>query len=576
MSGIGRSTSGRGWGCDAVMMHETWFGDPDAPSLGFLHVPDGGARGGVVICPPLGYEQVLGYRGLRLLSQQLETLGIASLRFDYRGEGDASGETATPDAGEAWVATVADAVRTLREAGVERIVLAGLAAGGLIAAEAARRIDGLDGLVVWDAPLSGHRFLRRQRSLFDLTVGEPATDPERLTLLSLTLHPGAVEWLEGVELAPLPIDTLALVRRADLASPAMERFGGSLPEGSFVVPIDGHAEWIEAASALAVLPTETIRVLTEWVDARLPAAVSPVRPTLRKEAQVALASDGTPIIERLGRVGPEQLFVIETVRADHDPADPVGGVVVLQPGSAEHRIGPGRFQVVAARELAARGTRAIRFDRRGTGDSTIVHPGELNLIFADEWIDDVDSLVRELTDGTPTAHVGLCSGAWVAARIAERHPTRLTVLLSPTYFKLEGLPAGGYSELAALDQAGRIPFRDLKARIRALMPGWAWRIGGRLQLFHDPETLLDRAIRPGSTVALMLTPEDTENFAHHRGPAAVARLRRRGADIRVSDYRFGDHSLFGAQVRATMLRDVLALAAEAFPVPERQVSGITS
>ena len=36
-----------------------------------------------MICPPLGYEQVLGYRGLRLLSQELEARGIASLRFDY-------------------------------------------------------------------------------------------------------------------------------------------------------------------------------------------------------------------------------------------------------------------------------------------------------------------------------------------------------------------------------------------------------------------------------------------------------------------------------------------------------------
>jgi alpha-beta hydrolase superfamily lysophospholipase len=243
-------------------------------------------------------------------------------------------------------------------------------------------------------------------------------------------------------------------------------------------------------------------------------------------------------------------------------------VVVLQPGSAEHRVGPGRFQVIAARELAARGTRAIRFDRRATGDSTPVRVGEPNLIFAEEWIDDVDWLVREVVRDAPVAHVGLCSGAWVAARIADRRPTRLTVLLSPTYFKLHGLPAGGYAELAALDQAGRIPFRDLKARIRTHTPDWLWRIAARLQLFHDPETLLAAASRePGSVVALMLTPEDTENFAHHRGPGAVNRLRKRGADLRVTDYPFGDHSLFGAEVRGAMLRDVLELTEQVFPVP---------
>ncbi|MBX3195279.1 MAG: hypothetical protein KF727_09315 [Microbacteriaceae bacterium] len=563
------------------MMHETWFGeDSGAPSLGFLHVPDGGARGGVVICPPLGYEQVLGYRGMRLLSQELEAAGVASLRFDYRGEGDAAGDTAQPGALPGWLASIEDAVGFLRASGIEHVVLAGLAAGGLLAAEAARRLGSagapVDGVVLWDTPLGGRRFLRKQRSLFDLTVGEPATDPERITLLSLTLHPRAAEDLEALELAPLPVPTLALVRREEAGAPAHERLAAGLPEGSSFVPIDGQAEWLEAASALAVLPVPAIRTIVSWVDALLPADPAPVRPRLRTEAVVAEAPDGTPIVERLRRVGEQELFVIETARADVDPDDAATGVVVLQPGAAEHRVGPGRFQVIAARELAAQGLRAVRFDRRVTGDSTPVRVGEPNLIFAEEWTEDLDAVVPELTRGAPTAHVGLCSGAWVAARIADRHPPRLTILLSPTYFKLRGLPAGGYSELAALDQAGRIPFRDLKARIRGLAPGWAWRIGARLQLFHDPETLLGRASAPGGTLALMLTPEDSENFAHHRGPQAIARLRKRGADLRVTPYPFGDHSLFGAQVRAAMLRDVLALTAELLPSGVREPSRIPS
>jgi len=548
------------------MQHDTWFGDPDSPSLGFLHVPAGGARGGVVICPPLGYEQVLGYRGLRLLSQELESHGIASLRFDYVGEGDASGDTAVPDAAKHWLETIEHAVTALRSAGVERIVLAGLAAGALLAAEAARRIPDLDGLVLWDPALSGHRFLRRQKSLFDLTVGEEATDPDRLTLLSLSLHPESIEWLEGVEITPIALDTLALVRRAELDAPAVTRFAAALPAGSTVSPLDGHAEWIEAPSALAVLPAGAVREIAEWVDRRMPLARGMVRPRILREARVATAPDGTAVIERLLRFGPERLFAIESVREDHDDTDPEAGVVVLQPGAAEHRVGPGRFQVVAARELAARGTRAIRFDRRITGDSTQVRVGEPNLIFAEAWIDDVDALVGELAPGVPIAHVGLCSGAWVAARIADRRPTRLTVLLSPTYYKLQGLPADGYAELTRQDIEGRMRFRDLKARIRERTPGWVWRVAARLQLFHDPETLLGPATRrPGSVVALMLTPEDAENFAHHRGPGAVERLRRRGADLRVTDYPFGDHSLFGAQVRAAMLRDVLELAGQAFP-----------
>jgi len=293
-----------------------------------------------------------------------------------------------------------------------------------------------------------------------------------------------------------------------------------------------------------------------------------VRPRIRREARVATADDGTPIVERLRRVGPEQLFAIETVR---DDAEEGTGVFVLQPGSAEHRIGPGRFQVTAARELAARGTRAIRFDRRGTGDSTPVRLGEPNLIFAEVWIDDAEALVEHLVGDEPVAHVGLCSGAWVAGRIADLRPTRLAILLSPTYFKLTGMPAGGYAEAARKVAEGGSRLGDLKGRIREFTPGWVWRVAARMQLFHAPETLLGPATRrPGTTVALMFTPEDTENFAHHRGPGAVERLRRRGADLRTTQYPFGDHSLFGAQVRAAMLGDVLDLAEQAFPAGRRE------
>ena len=207
-------------------------------------------------------------------------------------------------------------------------------------------------------------------------------------------------------------------------------------------------------SALSVLPAGTIRTIVGWVDAASPPIDHRRRP-VRHEARVD-GPDGAPIVERLTRFGPQKLFAIETVR--EDGAEPTG-VVVLQPGAAEHRVGPGRFQVLAARELAARGTRAIRFDRRITGDSTPVRAGEPNLIFAEEWIDDVDALVEHLVGDDPVAHVGLCSGAWVAARMADLRPTRLTVLLSPTYFKLQGMEAGGYAEASRLDQAGRTPFR---------------------------------------------------------------------------------------------------------------------
>jgi len=547
-------------------MLDTWFGDPESPTLGFLHLPeDGLVRGGVVLCPPLGADHVIGYRALRFVGQQLAARGIAALRFDYVGEGDASGPSGAANAPELWISSIARAAAYLRESGVENVALLGLGAGSLLANEAAGTVDAT-ALVLWDPELSGRRFLRKQRSLFELTVGTLGGPSDPDALLSLKLHADASAWLSAREITPasLPVgvDTLIVGRRANDESPATVRLRSGLPARAEYRSVTGQEELLEAPSSLAVLPEETIAAMADWLVQRFPAASRAIDPVVSDTAVVASAEDGTPIVERLRRVGPDRLFVIETGRV----GDLDSGIVVLQPGAAEHRVGPGRFQVLAARELAQRGYRAIRFDRRVTGDTTEVRPGEPSLIFAEEWVDDTDRLIAELASEDVVAHAGLCAGGWVAARMAERRPARLAVLFSPNYFKTAPLRAGQYSDLTRSEKEGTRRFVDVKRALRGALPGWAWPILSRLQLFHDPAVLLEASSRQaGSTVALLLTPEDQENFGSHRGYEAVSRLQGRGADIRVTDYPFGDHSLFGEEVRVRMLADLLSLVEESLP-----------
>ncbi|MBN9239414.1 MAG: hypothetical protein BGO97_06965 [Micrococcales bacterium 70-64] len=548
------------------MMIDTWFGDPESPNLGFLHLPEGRAAvGGVVICAPLGYDHVLGYRALRFVGQELAARGIAALRFDYVGEGDATGLSGSAHAPELWMSSIARAADYLRASGIEDVALLSLGAGALLANRAALTVDAT-ALVLWDPELSGRRFLRRQRSLFELTVGDQPGGSDPSALLSLTLHPEAAAWLTAREVTaetlPVGVDTLIVGRRANDENPGTLRLTSKLPPRVEYRSVTGQEELLEAPSSLAVLPEDTIAGMADWLRDRFRAEPAPVDPTVTDRAVVGAAPDGTPVVERLLRVGPDALFVIETTRDDGADA----GAVVLQPGAAEHRVGPGRFQVLAARELAARGYRAIRFDRRVTGDTTEVRPGEPSLIFAEEWVDDTDRLVAELGITEEVAHAGLCAGGWVAARMAERRTARLAVLFSPNYFKTAPLRAGEYSVLTQSERDGTRRFIGLKRALRGRLPGWAWPLLSRLQLFHDPGVLLEASSRrKDSTVALLLTPEDRENFEAHRGPAAVARLQGRGADIRVTNYPFGDHSLFGEDVRAAMLTDLLALVDETLP-----------
>ncbi|MDP3208125.1 MAG: hypothetical protein Q8M65_03160, partial [Rhodoglobus sp.] len=67
------------------------------------------------------------------------------------------------------------------------------------------------------------------------------------------------------------------------------------------------------------------------------------------------------------------------------------------------------------------------------------------------------------------------------------------------------------------------------------------------------------------TLALLMAPEDVEVYRKNRGAEAVARMRARGADIRVVEYAFGDHAMFGETFRGVTEGDVLALVKSTLP-----------
>ena len=98
--------------------------------------------------------------------------------------------------------------------------------------------------------------------------------------------------------------------------------------------------------------------------------------------------------------------------------EPRGAVVIVH-GWGGCRIGPHRILVQVARDLAASGLAALRFDISGRGDSQ----GEPLATDLDMMIADVRGAVawlRERTPGVPVGLLGMCSGGNVALASANR------------------------------------------------------------------------------------------------------------------------------------------------------------
>ena len=86
-------------------------------------------------------------------ARRLEALGIASLRFDFRGRGDSGGLTA-----EASIASMIEDTRaavTFMQDEADAIYLLGICSGGKVAVGTAARTAGTAGLILWSAEAMG-------------------------------------------------------------------------------------------------------------------------------------------------------------------------------------------------------------------------------------------------------------------------------------------------------------------------------------------------------------------------------------------------------------------------------------
>ena len=133
-----------------------WFGPSDRPLFGWLHLPAGGrARGGVVLCQPLGIEAICVYFSYPHPGRPPGPAGPGraplrlrrNRRLQWRGDGPRPARRLAGEHDRSH--------RIPGGTGVGALGLVGIRMGALFAATEAARWGSVDALVLWDPCLSG-------------------------------------------------------------------------------------------------------------------------------------------------------------------------------------------------------------------------------------------------------------------------------------------------------------------------------------------------------------------------------------------------------------------------------------
>jgi alpha-beta hydrolase superfamily lysophospholipase len=419
---------------DDQMERPVWFGPTSRPLFGWLTSPaDGQAKGGVLLAPPVAREARAARPAFRRTAAALAARGFVSLRFDYFGTGDSSGDLDAADLDEAWTDSVASAAALLRSCELDSVSAIGMRLGATIVAAAADANDlKLSSLVLWDPCDSGRNYLRELGALEALRrehhelLADGSVETAEFVFSARAAEAVRRLRLSTLERTPLAERVLVLTR-PDRAIPTALRTRLDQERVEWSSAAD-QRQLLDVEPLAAALPDRSIQRLVEWIAAPIVDDAACKEP-LGISQSIVLDGGPTPIVERCVRLGLRDLFGIVTEPVEQ----PRGPLVVFLNVSNEEHTGPSRLWVELARRWATHGLECVRFDLSGLGDSPMRLGVPEPELYDQRWLSDMADVARTLRPGDPsdTVFVGLCSGGYLAVEAGLALRSRGVCAINP-------------------------------------------------------------------------------------------------------------------------------------------------
>ncbi len=571
----------------------TFFGPPDSPLFGVVHLPaDRRIRGGVIICHSLGKQAVHSVVAERILACDLADRGFAVLRFDYLCTGDSAYPQTCPDAVDNWRRSIGYAIDYLTEAGASRITAIGMRAGGILLSNYLQTPQPVgqaqvDKVVYLDPIGSGRRFLREQEALFRIAVADD--DPEdgsgdTVSIIAARLSTVAARELSALKLTAQRPDCIEhfLVLRTAASDSGVTALAAT--PGIQSTSVEGLIEFDQPDSVSPPIPFTAIDAVVNWVDEASSATErTPVEATFRDTARTPV--DGTPehgfVVERIETIGENGLFAIRTMPENATPGD--GKVVLFHGTGLDPHLGPVREWVELSRRIAQCGAQAVRWDRTGVGQSGAVRRTHWEPVYSSAHVADAVTMTRHAAkDAAQVRSIGICSGAWYAAHALRVIASGSVVLVNPLIWNwrssasfiwqwhakkmvVPSVPSAPFRKTEYARRAAIEWLKPARAQMKRVALTYAPRfirlLLGWLGLAQVPETVLAPLARRGVKTTVLLCPQDTELFRIQGGNSAIRRLASKAAPPQLITLAKGDHAGYSdavvTAIRQTVLQSII-------------------
>ena len=258
-------------------MESLYFGPAGERLFGVYH-PAAGERlrpCGVILCHPMGQEQIRSHGALFRLARLLSGAGFHTLRFDFYGSGDSEGDCLEVSLGR-WIENLRLAMSELLSgAGVAHISFVGLRLGASVALRVGLAHPAVKSVVVWEPVVSGGDYLAELRTQHrawlrgSFARATPGRAMEEILGFPLTAE--LAEELQALDLLALPVESMPRILIVDNAQgEAAQALNDHLARGRLEVSrqlIEARAVWHKSTENLegGLLPSKVLDAIVSWL-----------------------------------------------------------------------------------------------------------------------------------------------------------------------------------------------------------------------------------------------------------------------------------------------------------------------